>query len=48
MADGIEKRYIEEAGTMNVFFKINGEVITPSLEEVFCPSYKRDCYTITC
>jgi len=30
--DGIEKKYIEEVGTMNVFFKINGEVITPSLE----------------
>ncbi|NLD50434.1 MAG: branched-chain amino acid aminotransferase [Clostridiaceae bacterium] len=30
--DGVEKKYIEEVGTMNVFFKINGEVITPSLE----------------
>ncbi len=30
--DGIERKYIEEVGTMNVFFKINGEVITPSLE----------------
>ncbi len=30
--DGIEKKYVEEVGTMNVFFKINGEVITPSLE----------------
>ncbi len=30
--DGVERRYIEEVGTMNVFFKINGEVITPSLE----------------
>ncbi|WP_054750193.1 branched-chain amino acid aminotransferase [Ruminiclostridium josui] len=30
--DGIEKKYIEEVGTMNVFFKIDGEVITPSLE----------------
>lgn len=29
--DGIEKRYIEEVGSMNVFFKINGEVITPAL-----------------
>ncbi len=24
--------YIQEAGTMNIFFKINGEVITPSLD----------------
>ncbi|NLP14138.1 MAG: branched-chain amino acid aminotransferase [Clostridium sp.] len=30
--DGIEKKYIEEVGTMNVFFRINDEVITPSLE----------------
>ncbi len=30
--DGVERKYIEEVGTMNVFFKINGEIITPSLE----------------
>lgn len=30
--DGVERKYIEEVGTMNVFFKIDGEVITPSLE----------------
>lgn len=29
--DGVEKKYIEEVGSMNVFFKINGEVITPAL-----------------
>lgn len=29
--DAIEKKYIEEVGAMNVFFKIAGEVITPSL-----------------
>lgn len=29
--DGVEKKYIEEVGSMNVFFKINGEVITPEL-----------------
>jgi branched-chain amino acid aminotransferase len=29
--DGIEKKYIEEVGSMNIFFKINGEVITPML-----------------
>ncbi|MBO1512096.1 branched-chain amino acid aminotransferase [Metabacillus bambusae] len=29
--DGVEKKYIEEVGSMNIFFKINGEVITPSL-----------------
>lgn len=29
--DGIERRYIEEVGSMNVFFKIDGEVVTPAL-----------------
>ncbi|HEY4553065.1 MAG TPA: branched-chain amino acid aminotransferase [Bacillaceae bacterium] len=29
--DGKENRYIEEVGSMNVFFKIDGEVITPAL-----------------
>ncbi|MCM3109499.1 branched-chain amino acid aminotransferase [Lederbergia lenta] len=29
--DGKEKKYIEEVGSMNVFFKINGEVVTPAL-----------------
>lgn len=29
--DGIEKRYIEEVGSMNIFFKINGTIITPAL-----------------
>jgi branched-chain amino acid aminotransferase len=29
--DGVEKKYIEEVGSMNIFFKINGEVITPAL-----------------
>ncbi len=30
--DGVERKYIEEVGTMNVFFKINGKVITPALQ----------------
>ncbi len=29
--DGREKKYIEEVGSMNIFFKINGEVLTPAL-----------------
>ena len=29
--DGVERKYIEEVGAMNVFFKVNGEVITPAL-----------------
>lgn len=40
--DGVEKKYIEEVGTMNVFFKINGEVITPSLEGSILAGITRD------
>lgn len=40
--DAIEKKYIEEVGTMNVFFKINGEVITPSLEGSTLSGITRD------
>ncbi|MHB8063395.1 MAG: branched-chain amino acid aminotransferase [Ruminiclostridium sp.] len=39
--DGVEKKYIEEVGTMNVFFKIDGEVITPSLEGTILPGITR-------
>ncbi len=31
--DGIEHKYIDEVGAMNVFFVINGKIITPSLAE---------------
>lgn len=31
--DAVEKKYVQEIGTMNVFFIINGVAITPSLEE---------------
>lgn len=40
--DGIHRKYVEEVGTMNVFFKINGEVITPSLEGSILPGVTRD------
>ena len=29
--DGVEQKYIEEVGAMNVMFKINGKIVTPSL-----------------
>ena len=28
--DGVERKYIEEVGSMNILFKINGEVVSPS------------------
>ncbi len=30
--DGVERKYIEEVGTMNVFFVIDDEIITPELQ----------------
>lgn len=30
--DGVERKYIEEVGTMNIFFKIGGEIVTPALQ----------------
>jgi branched-chain amino acid aminotransferase len=30
--DAVEHRYIQEVGTMNIFFKIGGKIITPSLD----------------
>lgn len=39
--DGVERKYIEEVGTMNVFFKIDGEIITPSLEGSTLPGVTR-------
>ncbi len=30
--DGVEKKYIEEVGAMNIFFKIDGEIVTPALQ----------------
>ena len=31
--DGVERKYIEEVGAMNVMFKIGGKIVTPSLEK---------------
>ncbi|HAA08505.1 MAG TPA: branched chain amino acid aminotransferase, partial [Syntrophomonas sp.] len=40
--DGVERKYVEEVGTMNVFFKIDGKVITPSLEGSILAGITRD------
>lgn len=40
--DGKEKRYVEEVGSMNIFFKINGTVITPALNGSILPGITRD------
>lgn len=40
--DGKENKYVEEVGSMNIFFKINGELITPPLEGSILPGITRD------
>ncbi len=39
--DGVERKYIEEVGAMNVMFKINGTIITPSLTGSVLPGITR-------
>jgi branched-chain amino acid aminotransferase len=40
--DGRENRYIEEVGSMNIFFKIDGELITPPLGGTILAGITRD------
>jgi len=40
--DGVERKYIEEVGAMNIFFKINGTVITPKLNGSILSGVTRD------
>ena len=39
--DGVERKYIEEVGSMNVMFKINGEIVTPELTGSVLPGITR-------
>lgn len=39
--DGVEKKYIEEVGTMNVMFVIDGEVVTPAINGSILPGITR-------
>ncbi|MCP1311325.1 branched-chain amino acid aminotransferase [Paenibacillus tyrfis] len=40
--DGVHKKYVEEVGSMNVFFKVNGKVITPALNGSILKGITRD------
>jgi branched-chain amino acid aminotransferase len=40
--DGRERRYIEECGVMNIFFVIDGTVVTPSLQGTILPGITRE------
>jgi len=40
--DAVERRYVEEIGTSNIFFLINGELVTPALSGSILPGITRD------
>ncbi|GHU65893.1 branched-chain-amino-acid transaminase 1 [Clostridia bacterium] len=39
--DGVHQRYVEEVGSMNMFFKVNGELWTPKLNGSILPGITR-------
>ncbi len=39
--DGVEQKYVEEVGSMNIFFVIDGEIITPELTGSVLPGITR-------
>ncbi|MBQ9116992.1 MAG: branched-chain amino acid aminotransferase [Clostridia bacterium] len=46
--DGVERRYIEEVGAMNIFFKINGKVVTPMINGSILPGITRNSVINVC
>jgi branched-chain amino acid aminotransferase len=40
--DGVQRKYVEEVGAMNVMFKISGKVVTPMLYGTILPGVTRD------
>jgi branched-chain amino acid aminotransferase len=41
--DGTERTFVEEVGTMNIFFRLGDELVTPPLEGTILPGITRDC-----
>lgn len=46
--DGVHRKYIEEVGAMNIFFKIDGKIITPALNGSILPGITRDSVLTLC
>lgn len=46
--DGVYRKYIEEVGAMNIFFKINGTVVTPALNGSILAGVTRDSVLSLC
>ena len=40
--DGVEQKYLEEVGSMNIFFVIEDEIVTPELNGSILPGITRD------
>lgn len=40
--DGVDHRHVEEVGQMNIFFKIDGKVLTPDLRGTILPGVTRE------
>ena len=40
--DGVEQKYIEEVGSMNIFFVLGDELVTPELNGSILPGITRD------
>jgi len=46
--DGVDRKYIEEVGAMNIFFKISGKVVTPALNGSILPGITRNSVIELC
>ncbi len=46
--DAVERKYVEEVGTMNIAFKIKGELVTPPLGGTILPGITRDSVLTLC
>ena len=46
--DGVEQKYIEEVGAMNIMFVIDGEIVTPMLNGSILPGVTRDSILQVC
>ncbi len=46
--DGVERKYIEEVGAMNIVFKISGKIVTPALNGSILPGITRNSVLKLC
>jgi branched-chain amino acid aminotransferase len=46
--DGVHRKYIEEVGSMNIFFKIDGKIVTPMLNGSILPGITRNSVITLC